>query len=70
MVGLGTPQAPLRCADYLPLVGSNSESWGWDLSKKRQLHAGKHSPYPAGFAGIVVPDRIYVILDMNNRTLR
>ena len=70
VVGVATPHAPLQCLGYAPLVGIDSESWGWNLSNKQLMHDGQQGTYPASCPGILVPDSIYVILDMNDRTLR
>ena len=70
VIGIALPQAPLQCLGYIPLIGSNSESWGWNLSKKVSFHAGNESPYPVNNPGFFVPDTVYCILDMDNGTLR
>ena len=70
VIGIALPQAPLQCLGYIPLIGSNSESWGWNLSKKVSFHSGEESPYPANKPGFYVPDTVYCILDMDNCTLR
>ena len=70
VIGIALPQAPLQCLGYVPLIGSNSESWGWNLSKKVSFHEGVESPYPANNPGFFVPDTVYCILDMDNGTLR
>ena len=70
VIGIATPKAPLQCLGYIPLVGSNTQSWGWNLSKKVSFHNGQEKSYPANFPTFVVPDTVYVILDMENATLR
>lgn len=69
VIGIALPQAPLQCLSYLPLIGSNSESWGWNLSKKVTFHDGQESAYPANNPRFFVPDTVYCILDMDNLTL-
>ncbi|XP_020620243.1 uncharacterized protein LOC110057985 [Orbicella faveolata] len=69
VIGITLPQAPLQSLGYISLIGSNSESWGWNLSKKVSFHSGEESPYPANNPGFFVPDTVYCILDMDNRTL-
>ncbi|XP_073234816.1 neuralized-like protein 4 [Porites lutea] len=69
VIGIATPEAPLQCFGYIPLVGSNTQSWGWNLSKKVSFHNGQETSYPANFPTFVVPDTVYVILDMDNATL-
>ncbi|XP_022801256.1 SPRY domain-containing SOCS box protein 4-like [Stylophora pistillata] len=70
VIGIAHPKAPLQCLGYLPLIGSNSESWGWNLSKNVTFHDGNASPYPVNNPGFFVPDTVYCILDMDNLTLR
>jgi hypothetical protein len=66
---VATPKAPLRAIGYEPL--NNSESWGWDIVNKILLHGGrKVGDYPAAVKGLQVPDTFFVILDMDERTLR
>lgn len=69
VIGIATPQAPLQCLGYVPLIGSNAQSWGWNLSKKVSFHKGNEVAYPANYPTFVVPDTVYVILDMDNATL-
>ena len=70
VIGIATPQAPLQSLGYGPLVGSNAQSWGWDLSSEVTHHNGKESAYPANYPSFFVPDTVYVILDMDSGTLR
>ncbi|XP_031574540.1 uncharacterized protein LOC116308282 isoform X2 [Actinia tenebrosa] len=69
IVGVATPKAPLQSLGYEPLIGSNSESWGWDIVSKTLWHCGKRGSYPAVGTGFQVPDTFFVILDMDQRTL-
>ncbi|KAL9978854.1 hypothetical protein ACROYT_G016434 [Oculina patagonica] len=69
VIGIALPQAPLQCLGYIPLIGSNSESWGWNISKKVSFHAGKETPYPTNDPGFFVPDTVYCILNMDDGTL-
>jgi len=41
VVGVGTKHAPLHCDGYKALVGSNPESYGWELRSNRLLHNTK-----------------------------
>lgn len=41
VVGVATKMCPLQGEGYYSLLGSDSESWGWDLSKKWLQHDGK-----------------------------
>lgn len=82
MVGVATKNAPLHCAGYHSLIGSNNESWGWDLIRNKLYHNLKvtsHSgyliapSYPAILENpgepFTVPDSFLVILDMDEGTL-
>ncbi|XP_023674344.1 SPRY domain-containing SOCS box protein 4-like [Paramormyrops kingsleyae] len=78
VVGVATAQAPLHSVGYMALVGSDSESWGWDLGRNKLYHNSKNQPaqatptYPA-FLGadesFVPPDSLVVVLDMDEGTL-
>lgn len=75
VVGVGTAEAPLHCVGYQSLVGSNKESWGWDLGRNKLYHDMKNHPgitYPTllnSDENFVVPDSFLVILDMDEGTL-
>ncbi|XP_054888750.1 SPRY domain-containing SOCS box protein 4-like isoform X2 [Poeciliopsis prolifica] len=38
VVGVATLEAPLHSVGYTALVGSDCESWGWDLGRNRLYH--------------------------------
>ena len=40
VIGLATPSAPLQNSGYVPLLGSNDQSWGWNLVENHLLHNG------------------------------
>ena len=75
VVGVATGDAPLHCVGYQSLVGSNSESWGWDLGRNKLYHDCKNNPgvtYPSLLSAdenFVVPDSFLVVLDMDEGTL-
>lgn len=81
VVGVGTSLAPLRAVGYCALVGSDAESWGWDLGRGRLYHDRKSQSGPApAFPKIIedddeeegafsVPEEILVVLDMDEGTL-
>ncbi|XP_005801380.1 SPRY domain-containing SOCS box protein 1 [Xiphophorus maculatus] len=75
VVGVGTSDAPLHSVGYTALVGSNSESWGWDLCRSKLYHDGKNLPgktYPAFLEPddtFIIPDSLLVVLDMDEGTL-
>ncbi|XP_047739268.1 mucin-5AC isoform X2 [Hyalella azteca] len=76
VVGVATPEAPLHSVGYQSLVGSNDQSWGWDLGRNKLHHNSK-----GGNSGITypkllncdetfaVPDKFIIILDMEEGTL-
>lgn len=75
VVGVATSDAPLHSVGYTALVGSNAESWGWDLCRSKLHHDGKNHPgksYP-GFLEpddtFIIPDSFSVVLDMDEGTL-
>lgn len=41
VVGVATKDAPLQCNGYVPLVGSNENSWGWNLAENNLIHKGE-----------------------------
>lgn len=76
VVGVATAESPLHCVGYQSLVGSNGESWGWDLGRNKLYHDGKNNPqgltYPSllnSDENFVVPDSFLVVLDMDEGTL-
>lgn len=75
VVGVGTKEAALHCVGYQSLVGSNSESWGWDLGRNKFLHDTKNNPgstYPRLLNAdetFHVPDSFLVVLDMDEGTI-
>jgi len=56
-------------------VGSNDQSWGWDLGRNKLYHDNKNQAgitYPAilkSDENFTVPDSFYVVLDMDEGTL-
>ena len=40
VIGIATKSAPLQNTGYVPLLGSNSQSWGWNLVDNHLLHNG------------------------------
>ncbi|KAG7470633.1 hypothetical protein MATL_G00115910 [Megalops atlanticus] len=78
VVGVATAEAPLHSVGYTSLVGSNAESWGWDLGRNKLYHNSKNQPpaacptYPAFLEpdeSFVLPDSLVVVLDMDEGTL-
>ncbi|XP_069997255.1 protein gustavus isoform X3 [Penaeus vannamei] len=76
VVGVATAEAPLHSQGYQSLVGSNDQSWGWDLGRNKLYHNAKQGnsgiTYPSLLNNdetFVVPDKFYVVLDMDEGTL-
>jgi SPRY domain-containing SOCS box protein 1/4 len=78
IIGVGTDKTPLHCVGYQSLIGSNPDSWGWDLGRNRACHDTKNSGvpppiYPKLLNGqdetFIVPDKFQMCLDMDEGTL-
>uniref|UniRef100_F1KWE5 SPRY domain-containing SOCS box protein 4 n=1 Tax=Ascaris suum TaxID=6253 RepID=F1KWE5_ASCSU len=72
VVGVATKAASLHAVGYTSLIGSNSESYGWDLIRNKCYHDSKNTSgwtYPgvpmSREDNHMVPDRFYCILDMD-----
>lgn len=47
VVGVSTKEAPLQCQGYVGLLGSDDQSWGWNLVDNHLLHKGDtQAQYP------------------------
>lgn len=63
VVGVATQDAPLHSVGYQSLVGSNDQSWGWDLGRNKLYHDSKSYDgitYPALLKSdetFIVPDK-------------
>ena len=40
VIGIATKEAPNQCHGYVALLGSNDQSWGWNLVDNHLLHNG------------------------------
>lgn len=78
VVGVATVAAPLHSVGYTALVGSDAESWGWDLGRNKLYHDSKNrglaaaASYPAFLRPeetFVLPESLLVVLDMDEGTL-
>ena len=73
VVGVATDEAPLYSDGYQSLVGSNDQSWGWDLGRNKLYHNGNSGHiYPSLLKSdetFIVPEKVYVALDMDEGTL-
>ncbi|XP_013782867.1 F-box/SPRY domain-containing protein 1-like [Limulus polyphemus] len=72
VIGIATKKAPIQCTGYVALLGSNSESWGWNLVDNLLLHNGdSQGNYPQlnNAPKYEKGERIRVILDCEDSTL-
>lgn len=80
VIGVATSLAPLHAVGYTALVGSDAESWGWDMGRGKLYHdrksqTGPPPSYPQpeeddDDEGVFsVPEEVLVVLDMDEGTL-
>lgn len=77
IIGVATDKSPLHCVGYQSLIGSNPDSWGWDLGRNRACHNTKASAVPPPVyprmlkpdENFVVSDQFQMCLDMEEGTL-
>jgi len=77
IIGVASDKTALHCVGYQSLIGSNAESWGWDLGRNRACHNTKASNQPPPVypkmlkpdETFVVPDAFMMCLDMDEGTL-
>ena len=77
IIGVAMDKSPLHCVGYQSLIGSNPESWGWDLGRNRACHNTKATNQPPPVyprmlkpdESFVVPDNFFMCLDMDEGTL-
>ncbi|XP_051517023.1 SPRY domain-containing SOCS box protein 2 [Myxocyprinus asiaticus] len=72
LLGVSSHKCPLQASGYTVLIGSDTCSWGWELSTNQLWHDGKEAgQYPEGGATEVlkVPDRILLVVDADAGTL-
>lgn len=41
VIGIATKRAPMQCQGYVALLGSDDQSWGWNLVDNNLLHNGE-----------------------------
>ncbi|CAJ0580655.1 unnamed protein product, partial [Mesorhabditis spiculigera] len=71
VIGIATKHAALHCPGYIPLLGSDDQSWGWNLVDNNLLHNGQSlGIYPAvnNPAKYMVGERIRLILDCDRHS--
>lgn len=77
IIGVASDKSPLHCVGYQSLIGSNPESWGWDLGRNRACHNTKATNQPPPVypkmlkpdEAFVTPDNFMMCLDMDEGTL-
>merc|ERR1712032_848837 len=72
VIGIATKDAPNMCHGYVALLGSDDQSWGWNLVDNHLLHNGdSQGNYPQlnNAPKYQVGERIRVILDCDDNTL-
>lgn len=72
VVGVATESAPVHAIGYCSLVGSNTESWGWDLIRNKTYYNQIEETYPHWLTAkdmFHTPDEFMVVLDMDEGTL-
>lgn len=76
VVGVATTEAPLHSVGYQSLVGSNDQSWGWDLGRNKLHHNSKSGNSGVTYPKLLnsdetfaVPDKFLIVLDMDEGTL-
>ena len=72
VVGISTQDANLQCHGYVALLGSDDQSWGWNLVDNHLLHNGDalgNYPLLNNAPKYQVGERIRVILDCDDNTL-
>ncbi|XP_066517477.1 SPRY domain-containing SOCS box protein 4b [Hoplias malabaricus] len=78
IIGVATSLAPLHTVGYTALIGSDAESWGWDLGRGKLYHdrksqTGPPPSYPQREEDdddvFSVPEEVLVVLDMDEGTL-
>ena len=72
VIGVSTIDAPVQAPGYVALLGSNSDSWGWNLVDNHLLHNGDcHGNFPLqnNAPKYQTGERLRVILDADDHTL-
>ena len=77
IIGVANDKSPLHCVGYQSLIGSNIDSYGWDLGRNRACHNTKNSGvappvYPKSLKpdeNFIIPDKFQMCLDMDEGTL-
>ncbi|KAI1707158.1 SPRY domain-containing protein [Ditylenchus destructor] len=73
VVGVATKECPLHATGYNALIGSNTDSYGWDIVQNKCYHDSRNTKgwsypnYPSSSVDdtFQAPDKFYCILDMD-----
>uniref|UniRef100_A0A915B6X7 F-box/SPRY domain-containing protein 1 n=1 Tax=Parascaris univalens TaxID=6257 RepID=A0A915B6X7_PARUN len=71
-IGVGSKHAALHCQGYVALLGSDDQSWGWNLVDNQLMHNNAQiSPYPRvnNPPKYQMGERIRMIMDCDRHTL-
>ncbi|KAI1724189.1 SPRY domain-containing protein [Ditylenchus destructor] len=72
VIGVATKHAALHCPGYVPLIGSDDQSWGWNLVDNSLLHNGQLiSQYPRfnNPPKYQIGERIRMVLDSTHNQI-
>ncbi|KHN78688.1 F-box/SPRY domain-containing protein 1 [Toxocara canis] len=71
-IGVGSKHAALHCQGYVALLGSDDQSWGWNLVDNQLMHNNAQiSPYPRvnNPPKYQMGERIRMVMDCDRHTL-
>lgn len=72
MVGVSTKEAAVQCSGYVPLLGNDNQSWGWNLIDNDLLHCGvSQGRYPLlnNAPKYQIGEKLKLVLDCENGVL-
>jgi len=72
VVGIADATAQLHAQGYTSLIGSNDQSWGWDLGRKKAFHGGNSQQFPLSISHHhqwTVPETFQMLLNMDRGVL-
>lgn len=72
VIGVATKESPVQAHGYVPLIGHNCESWGWNLVENILVHNNEtqgNFPCQNNAPKYQTGERLRVILDSDDHTL-
>ncbi|TKR68049.1 hypothetical protein L596_024095 [Steinernema carpocapsae] len=72
VIGIATRHAALHCQGYMPLLGSDDQSWGWNLVDNSLIYNGNSTEVYPRFNNppkYQIGERVRMVLDCDNRQL-